>query len=98
MCKHWLPTAPEGCGFHPTRCSQDPVEAYFSYIRSAGGSSHPTFAECITAGAGRVTNQTLASSSNNGGGKKAKRVFDNDISLEIPLYGRPGGTGKRPAL
>ena len=90
MCQHWLPDAPEGCGFHPTRCSQDPVEAwehnqllpwldfrgdlwhgacccsYFSYVRSAGGSSHPAFAECITAGAGRSTNQTMASSANNG--------------------------------
>jgi hypothetical protein len=29
MCKHYLPTAPEGCGIRACRCSQDPVERFF---------------------------------------------------------------------
>jgi hypothetical protein len=29
MCKHYLPTAPKGCGIRAIRVSQDPLEAYF---------------------------------------------------------------------
>lgn len=104
LCSYWLPKAPEGCGIHPTRCSQDPVEAYFNYVRSCGGAnSHPTIAECFAAGAGYSTTAVLSKHANNGvamdgargAGARNKRVFDDDDTLAFPLHGRRGGSWRR---
>ena len=104
LCSYWLPKAPEGCGIHPTRCSQDPVEAYFNYVRSCGGAnSHPTIGECFAAGAGYSTTAVLSKHANNGvamdgargAGARNKRVFDNDDTLAFPLHGRRGGSWRR---
>lgn len=98
MCKHYLPTAPVGCGIRCIRVSQDALEAYFNYLRSCGGSNvHPTLRELLSRAAGRAMTAALSKSANNGmRGRKKTKVLD-EVTAQLSLRGRPGGAQQKKA-
>jgi hypothetical protein len=91
---HYGPMAPKGCGIRPSRCSQDPLEAYFNYIRSCGGGVHPTMRQCFDRARGRQMITALSSSANNGMRGKKEAKWDERCA-DLPLHSsRTGGSSK----
>jgi|EP01047_Picozoa_sp_COSAG01_P093760 hypothetical protein len=71
------------------------TQAYFNYIRSCGGGTHPTMRECFDRARGRQMSTVLSSRANNGYHDRKKGARFDAATAALPLSSsRKGGVAK----